>query len=57
MFSIKKIVDNFDDAVLRRIVDNFYITEKQRPNLKEIHSKMCASTGYGGGVSSLRLVL
>ena len=57
MFSIKKVVDNFDEAVLRRIVDNFYITEKQRPNLKEIHSKMCASTGYGGGVSSLRLVL
>lgn len=53
----KSILDNFDEAVLRRIVHNFYLTEKQRPTLKAIHSKMCESTGYGGGVSSLRLVL
>ena len=50
----KSILDNFDEAVLRGIVHNFYLTEKQRPNLKEIHSRMCESTGYGGGVSSLR---
>jgi len=53
----KSVVDNFVEAVLRRIVHNFYLTEKQRPTLKAIHSKMCESTGYGGGVSSLRLVL
>jgi len=53
----KSILDNFDDAVLRRIVYNFYLTEKQRPTLKTIHRKMCESTGYGGCVSSLRLVL
>src|SRR5215475_91673 len=53
----KSILDNFDEAVLRRIVHNFYLTEKQRPTLKAIHSKMCESTGYGGGVTSLRLVL
>jgi hypothetical protein len=53
----KSILDNFDEAVLRRIVHNFYFTEKQRPTLKAIHSKMCESNGYGGGVSSLRLVL
>jgi hypothetical protein len=53
----KSILDNFDEAVLRRTVPNFYLTEKQRPTLKAIHSKMCESTGYGGGVSSLRLVL
>jgi len=53
----KNILDNFDKAVLRRIVHNFYLTEKQRPTLKAIHSKMCESTGYGGVVSSLRLVL
>jgi len=53
----KSILDNFDEAVLRRIVHNFYLTEKQRPTLKAIHSKMCESTGYGGGVSSLTLVL
>jgi hypothetical protein len=52
----KSILDNFDDAVLRRIVHNFYLTEKQRPPMKAIHSKMCESTGYGG-VTSLSLVL
>jgi len=53
----KSIIDNFDEAVFRRIVHNFYLIEKQQPTLKAIHSKMCESTGYGGGVSSLRLVL
>jgi hypothetical protein len=53
----KSILDNFDEAVLRRIVHNFYLTEKQRPTLKTIHSKICESIDYGGGVSSLRLVL
>jgi len=51
----KSVLDNFDEAVLRRIVHNFYLTEKQQPTL--IHSKMCESTGYGGGITSLRLVL
>jgi hypothetical protein len=51
------ILDNFDETVLRGIVHNFYLTEKQQPTLKAIHSKMCEFTGYGGGVSSLRLVL
>jgi len=55
--STKSILDNFDEAVLRRTVHNFYLTEKQRPTLKAIHNKMCESTGYGGGVSLLRLVL
>jgi len=53
----KSVLDNFDEAVLRKTVHNFYLTEKQRPTLKVIHSKMCESTGYGGGVTSLRLVL
>jgi len=51
------MLDNFDEDVLRRIVHNFDLTEKQRPTQKAIHSKMCESTGYGGGVTSLRLVL
>jgi len=53
----KSVLDNFNDAVLRRIVHNFYLTEKQQPTLKAIHSKMCESTGCGRGVSLLRLVL
>ena len=52
----KSILDNFNEAVLRRIVHNFYLTEKQR-TVKAMHSKMCESTGYGGGITSLRLVL
>jgi hypothetical protein len=52
----KSISDNFDEAILR-IVHNFYSTEKQRPTLKAIHSIMCESTGYGGGVSLMRSVL
>jgi hypothetical protein len=53
----KSILDNFDEAVLRRIVQNFYLTEKQRPTLKAKHSKVCESTCNRGGVSLLRLVL
>jgi hypothetical protein len=53
----KSILDNFDEAVLRRTVHNFYLTEKQQPTLKTIHSKMCESNDYGGGISLLRLVL
>jgi hypothetical protein len=56
-FCTTSILDNFDEAVLRKVVHNFYLTEKQRPTLKAIHSKMCESTCYGGGVSSLSLVL
>ena len=53
----KSVLDNFHEAVLRRKVHNFYLTEKQQPTLEVIHSKTCESTGYGGGVSSLRIVL
>jgi len=53
----KSVLDTLNEAVLRRIVHNFYLTDKQLPTLKAIHSKMCESTGCGGGVSSLRLLL
>ena len=53
----KSVLDNFDEAVLRRTDHNFYLTKKKRPTLKALHSKMCESTGYGGGVTSLKMVL
>jgi len=56
-FCTKCILDNFDEAVLRRRDPNFYIAEKQRQNLKAIHSKMCESTCFGGGIPYLSLVL
>ena len=37
----ESILDNFDEAVLRRIVHNFYFTEKQQQTVKPIHTKMC----------------
>ena len=40
----KMILQNFDEVV--------YLTDKQRQTLKAIHSRMCDSTGYGGGLSS-----
>jgi len=52
----KSVLHNFNEAVLRRIVHKFYLTEKQRPTLKTIHSKMCELPGCGG-VSPLQLVL
>jgi hypothetical protein len=36
----KSILDNYDEVVLRRRVHNIYLTEKHRPTLKAIHSKM-----------------
>jgi hypothetical protein len=48
----KSILDNFNEAVLRRIVHNFYLTEKQQPTRKAILRKMWESIGYRG-VSSL----
>ena len=53
----KCVLRNFDEAVLRKTVHNFYLTEKQRSTLKAIHSKMCEYTVYGRGVTSMRLVL
>lgn len=53
----RNILENFEEAVLRIIAHNFYLTEEQRPTLKAINREMCESTGFGGGVSSLRLVL
>ena len=53
----KSILDNFNEALLRIVIHNFYLNEKQQPTPKAIHSKMCESTCYGGGVFSPRLVL
>jgi hypothetical protein len=53
----KSILDGFDEAVLRRIVHNFYLTEKERPTLKAINVKIRESACYLGAVSSLRKIL
>jgi hypothetical protein len=53
----KNALDDFDETVLRRIVHNFYLNEKERPTPKAIHAKIRESTCYEGGVSSLRKIL
>ena len=51
IFHTEFILDNSDEAVLRRTVHKFYLNEKQRQTLKAIYSKMCESTGFGGGTT------
>jgi hypothetical protein len=53
----KSVLDDFNEAVLRRIVHNLYLTEKERPTVKAIHAIIRESTCYEGGVSSLRKIL
>jgi hypothetical protein len=53
----KSVLDDFDEAVSRRIVHNFYLTGKARPTLKAIHAKIRECTCYEGSVSSLRKIL
>jgi hypothetical protein len=38
--SPKSTLGNFNECVIRRTVNDFYITNKQRPTLKKIHAKM-----------------
>jgi hypothetical protein len=53
----KSVLHDFDEAVLRRIVNNFYLTEKERPTLRVIHAKIREPMCYEAGVSSLRKIL
>jgi transposase len=55
--SPKSMLDNFNECVIRRTVNEFYITDKQRPTLKKIHAKLVQSTGFTGSLSTLRKVL
>jgi hypothetical protein len=53
----ESVLDDFDEAVLRKIFRNLYLTAKERPTLKAIRAKIRESKCYEGGVSSLRKVL
>nr|XP_022913139.1 uncharacterized protein LOC111423981 [Onthophagus taurus] len=50
-------LDDTDVDILRRIIQNFYITEKKVPTAKGILAKFSADTGYGGCPESLRKIL
>jgi hypothetical protein len=50
----KIVLLDFDEAVSRTIVHNFYLIEKQRMKLKAICIKMRESVEFGESMSSLR---
>lgn len=54
---IKTIVDEFDQAVIRRTIHNFHFTDNQRPTVKCIHQKLVQDIDFKGGLTSLRVIL
>jgi hypothetical protein len=50
----KIVLLDFDEAVSRTTVHNFYLTEKQRLTLKAICTKMRESVESGESMPSLR---
>lgn len=50
-------LDDFDIGVVRRIVNNFYLTEKCLPTLKKIQVKLVNDLGFVGSRSSVRRIL
>ena len=50
-------MDTFNEAVVRRTVNDYYIVEKERPTLKKIHEKLKQSIEFKGSQSTLRTIL
>ncbi|KAG8268245.1 hypothetical protein J6590_108454 [Homalodisca vitripennis] len=50
-------LDDFNLGVVRRIVDNFYLIEKQLPTLKGIQEKMRSDINFTGSKSSVSRIL
>lgn len=55
--SNKSSPDNFNEEVVRRTINNFYIEEKQRPTLKKIHSRLKEKIDFQGSISTLRKII
>ena len=55
--SPKATLDNFNEAVVRRAVNDFYIVEKQRPTLKKIHRELKSLINFDGSISTLSKIL
>lgn len=55
--SPKSALDSFNEAVVRRTVNDYYIVEKERPTLKKIHEKLKQSIEFKGSQSTLRTIL
>lgn len=50
-------IDDFDTGVVRRIVNNFYVTEKCLPTLKKIRVKLQKEINFTGSVMSVWRIL
>ncbi|KAG8294839.1 hypothetical protein J6590_093811 [Homalodisca vitripennis] len=50
-------LDDFDLGVIRRTINNFYLTEKCLPTLKKICSKLESEIHFTGSISSLRRIV
>lgn len=53
----KTNLDDFDKGLLRRLIINYYVTEKSVPTIKSIHQKFSQENGYTGTAESLRKVV
>ena len=55
--SRKYELDDFDIGVTRRIIYNFYATEKCAPTVSRLREKLFTDIGFGGSNSTLRSIL
>ena len=55
--SRKATLDSFNEAVVRRTVNDFYITDKERPTLKKVHASLTKSISFDGSLNTLRKIL
>lgn len=50
-------LDDFDIGVVRRIVNNFYLTDRCLPTIKRIRVKLRNEIGFSGSATSLGRIL
>jgi hypothetical protein len=51
------VVDAFDVDVIRRLIHNFHVTQKQRPTLNTVLPLIRENTNFKGGKTSLIIIL
>jgi hypothetical protein len=51
------VVDAFDADVIRRLIHNFHVTQKQRPALNTVPPLIRENTNFKIGKTSLRIIL
>jgi hypothetical protein len=51
------VLDAFDVDVIRRLIHNFHVTQKQRPTLNTVLPLIRENTNFKEGKTSLRIIL